>query len=459
MKSMELLKAISAIDDKFIEAALEYKGYRVRAYKQAAAIASIAACACIILFGAFFVVSNFKSPSHPGPSTDGHTSAPVVDATESTTTEPSTDGHTSAPVVDPPKPVSDFVIENGILVSYTGSETEITLPEEVSSIASNTFSSSTNAADITTIHLNSGINSIEEKAFSGLVSLSRVTVPEDNSNFIFRDGVLMATDGSIHFSLTDNNTIDVQTFVETLEQMEGSVDFIGKRTKFVFGELIIIAKNNVSPYDLNEARFTIESFSVFGQTFALSDSKYDSSFSDGVIERNAGLTLLLTDDVFVYAKTRTSCGYYLIITADSIYEYHKPPEIIPGSEEAINNPTWYNESVFGYSIDDNGDLVYVREPQKYTFDQRISNEITYCVGLDEFAREEGYVTFENGVIVHNPTSTYTVSEVMNVYECFAIWHSMYKNYSDELLQIAGIPRVSTLDELISYNKEHYEMAK
>ena len=421
MKNFELLKAITSIDDSYVEDALKYKCKKAIIYKQVIAFASAVACMCIVLFGAIFAYEHFATK-------------PTPDIT------------------------SDFVIENGTLVAYTGSETEITLPDEVITIASNAFSSAENANYITSISLNSSVSSIDEKAFSGLSSLNNVTVPESNSNFIFTDGVLMATDGSIHFSTTAENAIDVQKFVETLYAMESSVDFIGKRTEFVFGELTVVAQNIIYEYDPYETRFVIESFSVFGQTFNLSDSQYDSSLSDGVIERNAGLNLILTDDVFVYSKTRSPLGYYLIITEDTVYEYANLTEILPGSEEAKNNPTWYNDRIYRFDIDESGRLWYICQPRKYLQTQQFFDQIRYCVSLDEIAMEEGYVTFVDGAPVYYPEKTHTANEVYDIEGIFNDWYTRVttdENITDDYFTLNEIPKVSSLEELLAYNKKHY----
>lgn len=424
MKNFDLLKAITLIDDKYVEDALNYRSGRKTLYKQITVFTSVAACICLVILGAVFVSHYFND--------------------------------TPNPPIDEPK--SDFVIENGTLVAYTGNETEITLPDEVITIGSNAFSGAENASGITTITLNSDIKNIDEKAFEGVSALNKINIPESNDNFIFTDGVLMATDGSINFSLSPEGDIDVNKFIDTIRIMENNVDFIGKRTTFVFGELTIVAQNFISDHDKNDTYFVIETFSVFGQTFNLYDSKYDSSFSSGLIGDDVKYALLLTDEVFLYSKTAGDVGYYLIITENNVYEYEDTKVILPDSEEARNNPTWYNDWVHRYYIDDADRLCYISQPRKYLENESIYEQLRYCVALDELAWEEGYVTFENGSPVHNFEKSYTAGEIYDVDGIFNSWYnwvSTDESVTDEYYTSNSIPKVTTLDELLYYNSRRY----
>ena len=358
MKNFDLLKAITLIDDKYIESALKYRSGRKTVYKQITVFTSVAACICLVILGAVFVSHYFND--------------------------------TPNPPIDEPK--SDFVIENGTLVAYTGAETEITLPDDVDSIAPNAFAGSENAENITTITLGSAVKNIDEKAFQGVTSLSQVNISALNENFVFADGVLMATDGSINFSLSADGDIDVDKFISTIRIMEKNVKFANDHTTFVFGGLTIVAQNCVSDNAEKDNYFVIESFSVFGQTFNLNDSKYDSSFSSGYIGGDVEYTLSLTDEMFLYSKTAGDVGYYLIMTADTVYEYEGTKAILPDSEEAKNNPTWYNDWVHRYYIDENDRLCYISQPRKYLETEDYFEQMRYSVALDELAWKEGTVT-------------------------------------------------------------------
>ena len=104
-------------------------------------------------------------------------------------------------------------------------------------------------------------------------------------------------------------------------------------------------------------------------------------------------------------------------------------------------------------MDENGKLIYTREPRKYAFDQMLFNDVMYCVSLDEFAREEGYIKFQNGELIHSPEKKYTVSETVNLEESFKAWLDNGEKSNEHLKGI------STLEDLIEYNEKLYKRAE
>lgn len=62
---------------------------------------------------------------------------------------------------EPPTEPEEYIIENGVLISYVGSDTVLTLPDEVETIRENAFRSSPSVADITSIHLGASVQNVE----------------------------------------------------------------------------------------------------------------------------------------------------------------------------------------------------------------------------------------------------------------------------------------------------------
>ena len=90
-----------------------------------------------------------------------------------------------------------FYIEDGVLLRYTGSETDITIPEEVETIADYTFLENANANKIEVVRLGTNVQKVEVNAFAGLETLVDLIIAENNLSFVYEDGLIMTSDGSI----------------------------------------------------------------------------------------------------------------------------------------------------------------------------------------------------------------------------------------------------------------------
>lgn len=67
-----------------------------------------------------------------------------------------------------------FIIEDGVLVNYTGKGGDITIPSSVTSIGNSAFFGN---EDITSVIIPSSVTSIEDEAFNYCIKLSAVTIP------------------------------------------------------------------------------------------------------------------------------------------------------------------------------------------------------------------------------------------------------------------------------------------
>lgn len=71
--------------------------------------------------------------------------------------------------------MNDFIIENGILIKYTGMDLDIIIPEEVTEIGESAFYS---CPTIITVKLHDKITKIGDSAFSDCASLEKINLPE-----------------------------------------------------------------------------------------------------------------------------------------------------------------------------------------------------------------------------------------------------------------------------------------
>ena len=71
--------------------------------------------------------------------------------------------------------LNDFIIENGVLEKYTGNETEVTIPDGVTSIGNDAFIC---CGKLTAVNIPDSVTSIGEDAFRYCISLKEISIPD-----------------------------------------------------------------------------------------------------------------------------------------------------------------------------------------------------------------------------------------------------------------------------------------
>lgn len=157
MREVDFLEAVGKVDEKFINECVNYvlpKKMNVWLRR----VGAVAACFAVVI-AAVLIVKLTNQPK-------------IIDE-------------------------NGFYIENGVLLRYTGAETDITLPETVESVADFAFLENKNAKKIEVVRLGASVKVVEANAFAGLEKLSSVEVSEKNNAYVDRDGLIMSVDGTV----------------------------------------------------------------------------------------------------------------------------------------------------------------------------------------------------------------------------------------------------------------------
>ncbi len=172
MKEIDFLDAVGRVNTKYIEECITYKPRTARVWIRTAA--AIAACLAIAI--GIFALTRPASPV-------------IIDE-------------------------NGFYIENGVLLRYSGTETDVTVPDSVTAIADYAFKDNANAAKITVVRLGTNVTTVETNALAGLDGLVDLIIAEENLSFETVDGLILTSDGSIllrydregetHFTIPDS---------------------------------------------------------------------------------------------------------------------------------------------------------------------------------------------------------------------------------------------------------------
>lgn len=151
MTKEELLAAFSEIDERYIAEAANANG----AARRLRRITAIAACLCLC-FAAAFVWRQVAQPV-------------IIEE-------------------------NGFYIEDGVLLSYSGSDTDIVLPEVVTEVADYAFEA---APAVESITLSASVEKVNVNSFAGLANLAALVLADESTAFVEHDGAILTFDGSM----------------------------------------------------------------------------------------------------------------------------------------------------------------------------------------------------------------------------------------------------------------------
>ncbi len=101
-----------------------------------------------------------------------------------------------------------FVVEDGILIEYTGSERDVVIPDHVVAIADYAFRKGGSASEIECVTLGKQVGAVGLMAFDGCTSLKEVCLSEENKLLKLDRGAVFSEDGKqlIYLNVTEEKT-------------------------------------------------------------------------------------------------------------------------------------------------------------------------------------------------------------------------------------------------------------
>lgn len=431
MKKYDILDRLGSIDAEFImeaEEAVEAANQRKFHKKRIITVLAAAACVCLMIPFGIFMRSVWSGPaSEPGVTTG----------------------------TDDPLPNDNiFVIEDGRLLAYTGVETDVVLPDEVTEITAEAFEKSPAASEIETIRLGASVSQIDTAAFTGLSSLKNIDVSKENKFFYFADGILCSTDGTLVFTLaSEMSEEEMERAVRSLidKILTGSVpsELV---TRIVVGSAVIDVdiRDHENPYF--PYRLFVTAIHAYGKTVEFEDplelqyTLYGMQIYDYEGHFIFNYTFPMNIDGHFGGKLR-------ILGRDGVFSYDSAATAEEYDIRREDGVYGYNSSRFYFEMNDDGQLCYSRTPIKFTGLAVSYEYFNRAVARDEFNHEKGILEFGKlGEPLFTPDSTETLEEGLDLDYYFE--HEIKSPWRE-----LPSPDIKNIDDYFAYNAERYEAAK
>ena len=303
MKGVDIYKQLDKIDSDLIMESEETFYKKNPGKRRLITVLAVAACVCIMLIPlGIFMRSRLSLPA-PEPMTTTGADDPL------------------------PQDYTDFVIDGGRLLSYTGAETNVVVPDEVTEVTAEAFANAPAATKIETIRLGANTSHIETSAFVGLFALDSVEVSENNDSFRTEDGMLFSTDGTLVFTLEKEKDIN-ETLYTLIHNILGGAVPSEMVSRIVVGGAVIDvnvsydSENTAEPYDC-----VVTAIHAYGQTveFEVPLELKQSLYSMNVIDYNGQFIAWYN---FLTGDEDSVSGYEMCILSKSgVYTYRRGYEL------------------------------------------------------------------------------------------------------------------------------------
>lgn len=427
MNGNDLINAFGKIDDRFIEEAEYYNPSKIVASRKKRGFVLVAASLLTVLtiMLAVLLVGE-RENDNPSVNTD--------DLTHST--------ENRVNISDYQIKTEDYKIDNNVLLSYTGNESIVPIPNEVKVISSTAFGVNDN---IKTIVLGANVEDIEPEAFVKLRYLKEFFVDKNNEYYQVVDGFLIKNDGTLVLADLgeygdDRTSDDILYYVNNfIEKNKKHLDLF-KKIEIGSAVLHICCEKDK---ESDSIRIYATALEVFGEIVSFDEKQY-------AINGNQKFQCFETEKYFVLKSNKNASpetdvyifydrGHILYSGYDGEYDYWG------------NKVGTYTASVITFYKEDN-ELYYHRIPEKFykNVDQVVGIIMEKCVARDEFYKEIGKVDVIEGKLIFTPLKTYTIEQHIDIEKEYKLWTETVKGH---------IPDGLTLDEYLIWNSQRYERAK
>ena len=362
-----------------------------------------------------------------------------------------TGDETTGSYVNPINP--DFVIEDGVLLNYTGDSPHVIIPDEVREISRDAFVEK--GEIIETIYIGKNVETVDSLFLSEVKHLASIEVAEENRNYKYDNaiGVLSNAENSIIIDVEGRHKEGLlDMFSDTINEMIAGSVYNGMKVDLVIGRATITLSvierddydpngnegNNVFQYDLMIDRIAFRGNIISGTE--------NQNIHWLLLGAQPPLYLFQSEDILIIARVVQGLGHTYMITESEFFDLSTTFFV----EEAPNS------SAYVFNQREDGTIIYTRKPIKFitlmSLDEYMYG-LQYGTGFDEFYKEEGYLSCENGGVVYHATQTYTLEE--------AGMHTVYADVFDQGKEEGWfiLKDYDTIDELYAHNKEVYESAR
>ncbi len=322
---------------------------------------------------------------------------------------------------------TDFIIENGVLMKYTGNSTDVTIPDEVVLISDTAFAERDKIVKLT---IGKNTSEIAHSAFSSLKQLETIRVDTDNKYYKSTGHILVSEQGNLAFA-------SIGAWKE--EQFDYiTVEVIAEMTKNGY------SVDNMRELVIGPATIGINATSVEGTVYphAVYVNVYGKTvnFSKPIqLVLNGKFQAFEASDCFVISSISYGEGDTYIITKS-------------GQGKTVTSPMkndpdkYYNDTMVSF-FENNGVLCYLKQPRKYyKYTHQVKGGyMQYCTSIEDVFEEEGLAVIKDGEIHYQAEKITYLKEAIDIQTEFEDWKKTI-NLSNEM----------TLDDWLRENSKRYE---